>query len=88
MLLNGNGVPGIGADLASRIVPAGFRVVVSTNARTFDFERTLIVVRDERFMSVGRELRSLIGVGQVSVGQGFTGLADITVLIGMDFGGG
>jgi hypothetical protein len=87
VLLNGNGVPGIGANLAARIVPAGYRVVVSTNARTFDAERTQIVVRDERFMSVGRRLRSLIGVGQVSVGHGFTGLADITVVIGMDFGG-
>ena len=86
VLLNGNGVPGIGASLAERIVPRGFRVVVSTNARSFEFETTQIVVRDERFMSVGRRLRSLIGVGQVSVGQASTGLADITVLIGKDFG--
>jgi hypothetical protein len=86
VLLNGNGVPGIGASLAELIVPRGFRVVVSTNARSFEFETTQIVVRDERFMSVGRRLRSLIGVGQVSVGQASTGLADITVLIGKDFG--
>ena len=85
VLLNGNGVPGIGASLAERIVPSGFRVVVSTNARSFDFETTQIVVRDEKLMDIGRRLRSLLGVGQVSVGEASTGLADITVLIGRDF---
>jgi LytR cell envelope-related transcriptional attenuator len=85
VLLNGNGIPGIGAALGDRIVPAGFRVVVSTNAMNFDFEETHIVVRDEELLDEGRRLRSLLGVGRVSVGEASTGLADITVLIGKDF---
>jgi hypothetical protein len=87
VLLNGNGVPGIGGVMADRIVPAGFRVVVSTNATNFDFETTQIVVRSDKVLDAGRRLRSLLGVGQVSVGQSSTGLADITVLIGRDYTG-
>ncbi|MEX2459305.1 MAG: LytR C-terminal domain-containing protein [Actinomycetota bacterium] len=87
VLLNGNGIPGIGGKLGERIVPEGFRVVVSTNAMSFDFEETQIVVRDVKLLDEGRRLRSLLGLGQVSVGEASTGLADITVLIGKDFTG-
>ena len=33
---NGSGEPGVGEAVATRIIPAGFRVVLSQNAQTFD----------------------------------------------------
>lgn len=40
IVLNGNGVPGIGEAVAERIIPGGFRVAVSQNASDFDHAET------------------------------------------------
>ncbi|HYU58623.1 MAG TPA: LCP family protein [Actinomycetota bacterium] len=85
VVLNGNGVPGIGQAVAERIVPEGFRIVVSTNARAFDVETTRIEVGTEGKRELGERIRSLLGVGEVFVGEEATGLADITIVVGRDF---
>lgn len=86
-ILNGNGVPGIGEKVAERLSGENFRVILSGNARTLDYRRTLIVTYDssEKGQAVAERARDLIGVGEVQVsGQG-QGIVDLTIVVGKDF---
>ncbi len=87
VLLNGNGTPGIGAAVAEILVPEGFRVVESGNARTFDMPQTLIIASSEEDLAYARKAHLLLGTGRLLLGEHPTGLADVTVVIGEDFGG-
>ena len=84
LVLNGNGSPGMGEIVARRIVPAGFRVVASGNARAFDVEITEVRVSDPSLRAAGEEVRRLLGVGRVIMTEQGSGLAPITVVMGHD----
>ena len=84
IVLNGNGVPGIGEVVAERILPGGFRIAVSENASTFDHDETLVVVGSPDDVGLGQRVRDLLGVGSVSVSVG-SGIAPVTVVVGKDF---
>lgn len=86
VVLNGSGVPGIGERAAERLIPGGFRVVVSENASSFDHDRTLVVVPSQEYTALGERVRDLLGVGEVQVAGPASGLADVTVVVGKDFG--
>ena len=86
IVLNGNGVPGIGELVAERILPAGFRVAISENAATFDHRETLVVVGSSDDVALAARVRDVLGVGSVSVSVG-SGIAPVTVVIGKDFTG-
>jgi len=88
IVLNGSGAPGVGEDVAKRIVPVGYRVVVSDNASTFDHEETLIVVGSEHDRQIAEHVRDLLGVGQVVVSGPPSGIAQVTIVVGKDFGTG
>jgi hypothetical protein len=87
VLLNGNGTPGIGAQVADILVPEGFRVVESGNARSFDMPHTLIIAGSEEDLPYARKARLLLGTGRLLLGESPTGLGDLTIVIGEDFGG-
>jgi hypothetical protein len=84
IVLNGNGVPGIGELVAERILPGGFRVAVSENASSFDHEQTLVVVGSSNDVELAQRVRDLLGVGSVAVSVG-SGIAPVTVVVGKDF---
>ena len=63
IVLNGNGVPGIGEAVAERLLPGGFRVEVSQNASDFDHPETLIVVGSPDDVGLAERVRDLLGVG-------------------------
>jgi hypothetical protein len=86
IVLNGNGVPGIGEVVAERIIPGGFRVAVSQNASDFDHAETLIVVGSPDDVALAERVRDLLGVGSVSVSVG-SGIAPVTIVVGKDFTG-
>ena len=86
IVLNGNGVPGIGEAVAERILPAGFRIAISENASTFDHPETLVVVGSSADVALAERVRDLLGVGSVSVSVG-SGIAPVTVVVGKDFTG-
>jgi LytR cell envelope-related transcriptional attenuator len=86
IVLNGNGVPGIGERVAERILPGGFRIAVSDNASSFDHDETLVVVGSADDVGLGQRVRDLLGVGSVSVSVG-SGIAPVTVVVGRDFTG-
>lgn len=84
VVLNGSGVPGVGGLVAERLIPEGFRVVVSENAASFDHDVTAIVVADEGGRELAERVRDSLGVGEVQVGGPASGLADVTVVVGRD----
>jgi hypothetical protein len=84
VVLNGSGVPGVGEIVASKLVPGGFRIVASGNARTFDRRVTQIVATTDQAQAQAEQVRRLLGVGTVVLGAGSSGLADITIVVGRD----
>jgi hypothetical protein len=87
VVLNGVGTPGIGEDVARILVPEGYQLVSSGNANTFDLEVTQIIASSRGDLDAAQRAQSLLGAGEISVGSQPTGLADVTVVVGEDFGG-
>jgi hypothetical protein len=86
IVLNGSGLPGVGELVAERIVPGGFRIVVSENAANFDHAETLVVVGSADDVVLGERVRDLLGTGSVNVSVS-SGIAPVTVVVGKDFTG-
>jgi hypothetical protein len=82
---NGNGRPGVGEDAARLLIPAGFRVVISQNAGSFDHAETDIVATDEEHRADAERAKQALGVGAVSVSGVPSGLADVSIVVGEDF---
>ncbi|HEX6262209.1 MAG TPA: LCP family protein [Actinomycetota bacterium] len=86
-VLNGVGTPGVGERVSKILGPAGFKLVASGNAQTFDFRETQIIATTEEFLPESELARDLLGVGKVYVSAQPSGLVDVTVIVGSDFGG-
>jgi anionic cell wall polymer biosynthesis LytR-Cps2A-Psr (LCP) family protein len=86
-VLNGNGVPGIGQEVAERLIGAGFRVVLTGNARRLNYAKTLVITYDSSpaGQALAERARRLIGVGEVQVSAQQQGIVDLTIVIGKDF---
>lgn len=86
-ILNGNGSPGIGEEVAKRLIPAGFTVVKTGNADSFVHETTLIIVYsdDEEQLARARRIEELLGVGRVERSLTPQSVVDITIVVGHDF---
>jgi hypothetical protein len=86
-ILNGNGEPGIGQEVAERLVGQGFRVSLTGNARRMDHRRTLVITYDRS--PEGREIATriteLLGVGEVQISAQEQGIVDLTIVVGRDF---
>jgi hypothetical protein len=82
---NGNGQPGVGEDAARLLIPAGFRVVISQNAGSFDHATTDIVATDEAHRADADRAKQALGVGVVSVSGVPSGIADVSIVVGEDF---
>ena len=85
IVLNGNGIPGIGAKIAALLAPAGYRVVASQNNTKFNVPETQVIASSSNLLRRTAQVQSLIGVGKVYVGPQPTGIADITIVVGKDF---
>jgi polyisoprenyl-teichoic acid--peptidoglycan teichoic acid transferase len=86
-VLNGNGVPGIGQEVAEELVGAGFRVVLTGNARRLNYQKTLIITYDDsdEGREVAQRAKSLLGVGEIQVSVQEQGIVDLTIVVGKDF---
>jgi hypothetical protein len=82
---NGNGEPGVGASVGALLIPAGFRVVLSENADTFDHQTTEIIADGPDNEQAAADALDAIGVGKIIVSQIPSGAADVTVIVGHDF---
>jgi hypothetical protein len=86
VVLNGVGTPGIGENVAKVLVPEGFLLVSSQNANTFNLKETRIIASSQEDVPAAERARELLGAGRVYLGNQ-PGLADVTVVVGRDFGG-
>lgn len=88
-ILNGNGRAGIGADVASLLVPLGHTVAITRNAEDFDHQttRVLIYSDDDEVVTAAQEIVDTLGVGRIEVSDVPSSIVDITVLVGADFRG-
>jgi hypothetical protein len=84
---NGNGEPGVGASVGALLIPAGFRIVLSENADTFDHQTTQVIADGPDNEQAAADAQDAIGVGKIVVSQVPSGLADVTVIVGHDFHG-
>jgi len=84
---NGNGSPGVGGDVAAQLIPAGFRIVLSENADTFDYKTTQVVANGTDNEAAAATALDAIGVGNITVSQISSGLADVSVTVGQDYHG-
>ena len=86
-ILNGNGAPGIGEEVAERLVGEGYRVILSGNARRLDYKRTLIVTYDgsEAGQALAEQARRLLRVGRIQISAQQQGIVDLTIVVGEDF---
>jgi hypothetical protein len=85
VVLNGNGQPGLGAEVSTLLAPAGFRVVSSQNLEKFDTQETQVIAATSELLPQAEEVRRLLGLGKVYVGPQPTGIADITIVMGKDY---
>ncbi|MDQ3766184.1 MAG: LCP family protein [Actinomycetota bacterium] len=86
-VLNGNGVPGVGAEVAERLVGNGYAIALSGNAARLDYRKTLIVAYDRslRGQRSATRARRLLGTGEVQVAAQPQGIVDLTIVVGKDF---
>ena len=76
----------MGALIASRLATLGYRVVSAQNAASFKTVSTQVVAGDESFIPEADQVVATLGVGKVYAGVQATGIADITIVVGKDFG--
>lgn len=88
-ILNGNGQAGIGAEVASLLVPLGHTVAMTRNAENFDHPTTRVLIYgdDDELVAAAQEIVDALGVGRIEVSEVPSSIVDITVLVGADFRG-
>ncbi len=86
-ILNGNGVPRVGQQVAERLADGGYRVILTGNADRFTYETTRIVLHDssEAQLAVGRDVQARLGVGELELAATPGSVVDITIVVGADF---
>jgi hypothetical protein len=82
---NGSGEPGVGEAVAVQIIPAGYRVVLSQNAQTFDLAHTDVFANGPEHEGEAREVKAALGIGRVRVAAVPSNVGDITIVVGKDF---
>lgn len=86
-ILNGNGVPGIGEEVAAKLLPKGFKIVLGANARNFDYETTQIVIYSDskKALALAGEIKDALGVGEVLISRQRQTIVDVTIVVGKDY---
>jgi hypothetical protein len=82
---NGSGRPGVGEPVARRLLPLGFRVVLSRNAESFDHEVTQILAVQKGHVDDAQRVRRALGVGRVRLTRVPSGIGDVVIVVGKDF---
>jgi polyisoprenyl-teichoic acid--peptidoglycan teichoic acid transferase len=86
-VLNGNGIPGIGQQVAERLQPGGYRILLSGNADRFTHETTRIVIYDDdpAQLAIARDIQERLGAGEIERSAAPQSVVDVTIVVGADF---
>ncbi len=84
VVLNGCGLPGIGGEVAQKLIENGFRILDIKNANNFDYEKTQIILYKNK-KSEAQKVKRILGMGEISIRGMPQELVDITVIIGKDY---
>lgn len=84
LVYNGSGVPGIAGVAAQQLIGAGYRVVGTKNADSFDYAKTQVVVQSGD-VSVGDAVAKVLGTGEVKRQPAVQDVAEVIVIIGKDY---
>ncbi len=86
-ILNGNGVPGVGEQVASKLDLDKFQVVNSANADSFDHSDTVILLysNDQDLLRAAEQIRTALEIGRIEWRDKTQDVADITILVGKDY---
>jgi polyisoprenyl-teichoic acid--peptidoglycan teichoic acid transferase len=86
-VLNGNGIPGIGQQVAERLQPGGYRILLTGNADRFSHEVTRIVIYDDSSeqLAIARDIRERLGTGEIERSGTPQSVVDVTIVVGADF---
>ena len=77
----------VDSEVAAQLIPAGFRIVLSENADTFDYKTTEVIANGTENEAAAESALDAIGVGKITVSQISSGLADVSVTVGQDYHG-
>ncbi len=83
VVLNGNGVPGVGAKAAKLLAAAGFEVVETKNADNFKYPQTKILIYGDG--KEAEKIKKTIGTGLLIEQRLDAGVADYAVILGADY---
>ena len=84
-ILNGNGRIGTTGDIAEILVRAGFRLVRTDNADSFDYEETFVVAQGDDSEASAREIVGLLGRGLLFLeARAPSGVVDVSIIVGHD----
>ena len=86
-LLNGTGAVAQGQLVAQRLLPAGFRIVVTANAKSFSYRETQVVFYRREQQSAATRVQQALGVGKLVRSRQPLDVVDVTVVVGSDFKG-
>lgn len=88
-ILNGNGIPGIGQAVASKLDPAEFQVVNNANADNFEHPDTVILIYDtgNEMVNNARKITKALGLGRIEARPPNQDVVDITIVVGKDYTG-
>ncbi|MEO1060609.1 MAG: LCP family protein [Actinomycetota bacterium] len=84
-LLNGAGTPGLASVATEILLPAGARVDLRDNARTFDYRTTQLVYYRDDQRNAAEQLRDALGLGEVVRDRNAIDVVDVTIVLGRDF---
>lgn len=86
-ILNGNGVPGIGQQVAATLGGAEYRLILGGNAPRLDYRRTQIVTYDDSpaGIAIANRIAEVLGVGEVKTSGVGQDIVDVTIVVGKDF---
>ncbi|NOX28502.1 MAG: LCP family protein [Actinobacteria bacterium] len=83
-LLNGVGVPGLGAPIASLVNGVAASIELVGNAANFDHEVTQVVFYRDEQREAALRIRGALGVGEVVKQLDAIDVVDVTIVVGAD----